>query len=102
MNLERKVTKKGCVEYADPDMRSMPVPIQIPPGFAMYRVCGNAACLNAQHCFFVDGDTQHKLEIDMRELMLAYLRDYFKVDHDTLKPLEEKTNGEPKLWVPKR
>jgi hypothetical protein len=105
VNLDRKVTKKGCVEYVDPDMRGMGVPIQIPPGFAMYRVCGNMGCLNAQHCYFVDGDTAHQIEIALRERMLEYLRDYFKVDHDTLRPIEEATkeaNGDkPRLWTPR-
>ena len=103
MNLDRKVTKKGCVEYADPDMRGFPVPIQIPPGFVMYRVCGNAACLNAQHCYFVDGDTAHKLEIELRELTLEHIRNHFKVDHDTLRPLEQpEPNGEKsRLWTPR-
>jgi hypothetical protein len=104
MNLNRKTTGKGCVEYVDADMRGMPVPLAVPPGFSMYRVCGNQSCLNAQHCYFVDGDTTHKIEIEMRELMLTYLRNYFKVDHDTLQPLEpQKANGDPpKLWLPKR
>lgn len=105
MNLARKVTRKGCVEYADSDMRGFPVPIKIPPGFVMYRVCGNASCLNAQHCFFVDGDQAHEIEISLRELTLAYIRDYFKVDHDTLRPLEEEQkepNGEqPRIWTPR-
>jgi hypothetical protein len=104
VNLDRKVTKKGCVEYVDPDMRGMPVPLSVPPGFSMYRICGNPCCLNPQHSYFVDGDTAHKIEIELRELMLEYLRNYFKVDHHTLQPLEpEKANGDPpKLWLPQR
>lgn len=103
MNLSRRTTAKGCIEYVDPDMRGMGVPIQMPAGFSMYRVCANGACMNPQHCYFVDGDTQHKIEVGLREVTLAYLRDYFKVDHDTLSPLEKQDNGEKrKLWLPKR
>jgi hypothetical protein len=105
MNLERKVTRKGCVEYADPDMRGMPVPVQVPPGFVMYKVCGNGACLNPQHSYFVDGDTAHQIEIALRERMLEFLREYFKVDPDTLRPFEQETkepNGDkPRLWTPR-
>ena len=110
MNLERKVTRKGCVEYVDPDMRGMGIPIAIPPGFSMYRVCGNPSCLNAQHCYFVDGDEAHKIEVALRERMLDYLRDYFKVDHDSLRPLDEDnlkrqaegpSNGESRIWKPR-
>lgn len=103
MNLSRRTTAKGCVEYIDPDMRGMGVPVAIPSGFVMYRVCGNGACLNGQHCYFVDGDTAHQIEIGLREVTLNYLRNHFKVDHDTLLPLEAKDNGEKsKLWLPKR
>lgn len=103
MNLDRKTTDKGCLEYVDPDMRGLSVPIKIPAGFIMYRVCGNPHCLNAQHMYFVDGDQSHQIEIGLREVNLKFLRDHFKVDHETLKPLEKPklaADGQPRIWLP--
>jgi hypothetical protein len=107
LNLDRQTTEKGCIEYVDPDLRSMGVPVKVPPGFMMYRVCGNGCCLNPQHMYYVDGDTSHQMEIDIREVTLKWLRDYFKVNHKTLEPLEKKPpptpdNGEAKIWLPRR
>lgn len=81
----------------------MPVPVRIPGGFAMYRVCGNAACLNPQHMYFVDGDQAHGIEVGLREATLKYLRKYFKVDPETLEPLEKPkviSDGEARIWLP--
>lgn len=108
MNLDKKQTAKGCVEYADDDMRSIPVPVKVPPGMVMYRVCGNGCCMNPQHMYYVDGDTAHYMELSMRDLTLGFLRKFFKVDPQTLEPLEKQEpppqlNGDPpKIWLPRR
>lgn len=105
MNLDKKQTDKGCIEYSDADMRSVSVPIRIPTGFVMYRVCGNACCMNSAHMYFVDGDTSHQIEMALRDQTLNWLRKYFKVNHQTLEPLEPKlpaNDDQSKLWVPQR
>jgi sugar lactone lactonase YvrE len=105
MNLDKKQTEKGCIEYVDPDTRSMSVPVKIPPGFVMYRVCANGCCMNPQHMYFVDSDTAHLIEMSLRDVTLAFLRKYFKVDPKTLEPLEKPplpTTNEPRIWLPTR
>lgn len=110
MDLNKRQTEKGCVEYCDPDLRGMGVPVRIPAGFSMYRVCGNGACMNAQHMFFVDADCAHQIEIGLREVTLKWLRQYFKVDPETLvslvqqpPPPQSPGNGEPpRIWLPRR
>jgi hypothetical protein len=89
MKLDKQETEKGCIQYADPDLRSMGIPVKVPPGFMMYRVCGNGGCFNAKHMHYVDGEASHLLEIKIRESTLAILREYFKVDPETLEPLEK-------------
>jgi hypothetical protein len=102
MNLERQITEKGCIQYCDPDMRTMPVPVAIPVGFVMYRICGNGGCLNPQHMYFVDGEQAHQIEIDLRAVTLTYLRTYFKVDPETLQQIESGSDGQkPRIWLPK-
>jgi hypothetical protein len=104
MNLDRQTTAKGCIEYADPDMRSVVVPVRVAAGFVMYRVCGNGCCMNPQHMYYVDGDTAHQIEMGLRDVTLAWIRRYFKVNEQTLEPLDRPLvpDGAPKIWLPKR
>lgn len=90
MRFDKHTTAKGCLEYVEPDLRTMGIPIKIPPGFTMYRVCGNGSCMNPQHMYFVDGDAAHRIECDLREITLGYLRKFFKVDPATLEQLAKK------------
>jgi hypothetical protein len=89
MNLAKRITDKGCLEYADPDMRGMAVPIRIPPGFVMYKICANGCCMNPKHLYFVDADQAHIIEIRLREATLDVLRQYFQVNPETLEPFTQ-------------
>jgi hypothetical protein len=89
-------------------MRSMNVPVKVPPGFVMYRVCGNGCCWNAQHMYYVDADAAHLIEMSLRDITLSWLRDHFKVNHKTLEPLDKAPpppapdDGQAKIWLPRR
>jgi hypothetical protein len=108
MNLDKKQTDKGCIEYVDPDMRCVSVPVRVPPNMVMYRVCGNGCCMNPEHMYYLDGDAAHQLEMGLRDVTLAYLRKYFGVDPVNLYPLEPKQppniqsveGQQARIWLP--